>query len=440
MVLAGEMPVYRFFNANRGGHLYTISPAERDYIMQNLPHYSYEGIKFAVHKDQAADTTAVYRFFNTRTGIHLYTISEVERDYILANLPHYNYEGIKFYVSGATPQTTPVYRFFNNVRGGHLYTISEVERDTLLQLPQWDYEGVKFHVLDAAGIVYETDSIVGNLRCIPAGRFIQGSPATEPCRDSDEGPQFTHILTRNLAVMETEVTRGMWAELKAVQPTLPNDISRTDVSPTMDHPAQSMHYEACFLFANLLSLQQGFTQCYYADEAFTEPIDLYNYLSSPTIYWDMSANGYRLPTEGEWEYFCRAGTVTPFSVNEPNYDGTTCEGYIPGLLPMLESVAAFVCNYPDMCAVAGSLAANPWNLHDVHGNVFEWCWDWYGDYPEGTQTDYTGPEHGSGGVLEAHVSRGGSWGYFALDCRSATRNNLPFGKPFFGLRLVRSIP
>lgn len=144
----GEIvPMYRFFNTERGGHVYTISQVERDYIINNLPQYNYEGIKFRVYKGPAQGATAVYRFFNTNTQIHLYTISTAERDYILANLPHYNYEGIKFYVHAqAETDTVPVYRFFHNVHGGHLYTISQVERDVLLNMPQYNFEGIKFYV------------------------------------------------------------------------------------------------------------------------------------------------------------------------------------------------------------------------------------------------------------------------------------------------------
>ena len=142
----GKVPVYRFFNTVRGGHLYTISESERDYIMENLPQWSYEGIKFDVHETLAQGTCAVYRFFNTRTGIHFYTISESERDDVM-QLPQYNYEGIKYFVFADFAQdTTPVYRFFNHVRGGHLYTISETERDNVMQLPNWTYEGIAFYV------------------------------------------------------------------------------------------------------------------------------------------------------------------------------------------------------------------------------------------------------------------------------------------------------
>ncbi len=140
------VPVYRFFNTVRGGHLYTISEIEREYVQENLPHWNYEGIKFFVHDSQVNDSCSAYRFFNTRTGIHLYTISEAERDTVM-QLPQYNYEGVKFCVyEYQVNQSTPVYRFFNHVRGGHLYTISEAERDAVMQLPSWTYEGIKFYV------------------------------------------------------------------------------------------------------------------------------------------------------------------------------------------------------------------------------------------------------------------------------------------------------
>ncbi len=143
----GGVPVYRFFNHVRGGHLYTISESERNTVME-LPDWNYEGIKFNVHDTQASGTVPVYRFFNTKTGIHLYTISESERDNVM-NLPGWNYEGIKFYVyNNQTAGATPVYRFFNHVRGGHLYTISESERDNIMELPQWTYEGISFYVIE----------------------------------------------------------------------------------------------------------------------------------------------------------------------------------------------------------------------------------------------------------------------------------------------------
>lgn len=145
------VPVFRFFNTVRGGHLYTISEIERDYIINELHEWNYEGISFNVWNGPSYNTAPAYRFFNTNTGIHLYTISEYERDHIINELPEWNYEGINFYVSisDEIENSIPVFRFFNHVKGGHLYTISEIERDHIInELQDWNYEGISFYVID----------------------------------------------------------------------------------------------------------------------------------------------------------------------------------------------------------------------------------------------------------------------------------------------------
>ncbi|MBP7865645.1 MAG: SUMF1/EgtB/PvdO family nonheme iron enzyme [Acidobacteria bacterium] len=285
------------------------------------------------------------------------------------------------------------------------------------------------------GTVWGVDPIVGALYYVPAGIFTQGSPGDEPCRVSNETP-FAHSLTKDIAVMETEVSRQMWAELKAARATLPDDPSNTTVSPGMSNPVNRVTYWEAILFANLLSVNHGLTPCYYADESCTTPIDAANY-TAETVYCNWWANGYRLPTEGEWEYACRAGTSTPFWVAEANYTAANCPSETPGLYAALETAAWFLANAPTATRAVGTAGENPWNLRDVHGNVWEWCWDRYTDaYPEGSASDYYGPVEGTFRVL-----RGGAWDAHAFACRSAFRHsNDPASQaPSHGFRLVRTI-
>ncbi|MCU0286624.1 MAG: formylglycine-generating enzyme family protein [Acidobacteria bacterium] len=293
---------------------------------------------------------------------------------------------------------------------------------------------------DNAGTVAGTDNIVGIMRYVPAsipGYFYIGSPASdqeEPGRAIDE-PLKQCQLTRNLAVMQHEVTRQMWTDLKSVQSTLPSDPTSTSYGGGVNNPVQNVRWYEAILFANLLSNQNGFTLCYYTDSSKVQPITAVNY-GEGSYFCDFTATGYRLPTELEWEYFCRAGTTTPFSVVENKYGADTFYLCTPGVLPVLETVAVFCANAPGGTAQVGSKLPNPWNLKDVHGNVSEWCWDWYAGYPTGSLYDYNGPNTGTSRVI-----RGGDWRLNARFCRSASRLNSPPSTRnyYIGFRLVRSL-
>jgi formylglycine-generating enzyme required for sulfatase activity len=136
-----------------------------------------------------------------------------------------------------------------------------------------------------------------------------------------------------------------------------------------------------------------------------------------------SANGYRLPTEAEWEYACRAGTTTAY------YTGDAED-------TALEAAAWYDANSGGTTHPVGKKTPNAWGLYDMHGNVYEWCWDWYGSYSSGAQTDPVGASSGSNRVM-----RGGSWFYYAQDLRSACRdsdNPSERGLDSIGFRLVCS--
>jgi len=285
-----------------------------------------------------------------------------------------------------------------------------------------------------AGDLYSTDNIVGKMRYIPAGVFTQGSPTNEPGRNPDEN-QFSHFLSKNIAVMETAVTRQMWADLRLVQPSLPDDPSNMSCGPLPDYPVQSVTWYKSVLFANLLSIQNGLTPCYYRDSRFTVPVDPPNYKSGQ-FFCNFEANGYRLPTEGEREYFARAGTTGVFSIDEPNYSNATFGDCTPGLLPSLETVSWFCSTTLCCIKAAGGKNANPWNLKDVHGNVMEWCWDYYCSYPMGNVTDFRGARPES-----MRAVRGGYASFDARFARSANRFcRMPYiVEAAIGFRLVRTL-
>jgi formylglycine-generating enzyme len=236
----------------------------------------------------------------------------------------------------------------------------------------------------------ETRDIAGIPFCwCPAGRFVMGSPPNEPERRPGED-QVIVTLTRGFWMAKYETTQGQW---KAASGALPGEL--TPELPAGDaYPVGNVNFAEAESFCQRLTMRGRNAGVLSQD-------------------WEI-----RLPTEAQWEYACRAGTTTAtafgdtLSSKQANFRGKPYNGAKPG--PSL-----------NRAAVVGSYPANPWGLHDMHGNTFEWCRDWYQlTLPGGTDPDLyeakntaTKSEHG--GV--SRVRRGGCWADDGWPCRSAFR-------------------
>jgi formylglycine-generating enzyme len=226
------------------------------------------------------------------------------------------------------------------------------------------------------------------MRWCPPGRFLMGSPTDEPER-VDREAQHEVTLTRGFWLAETACTQALW------QAVTGNNPARFQGDP--EHPVEQVSWLDCLDF-----------------------LDAANRLREDGLVL-------RLPTEAEWEYACRADTRSAFSFGDTldtgraNYHGN--RPYNDG--PKGE--------YRARTLPARGFAPNPWGLYQMHGNVWEWCADWFGDYPAGPVPDPAGPADGSSRVL-----RGGSWGTSGYALRSAFRDtNPPVSRPaLFGLRLA----
>ena len=212
---------------------------------------------------------------------------------------------------------------------------------------------------------------------IPPGEFLMG-PEDEPGRDHEKQHRVT--ISRAFYMQTTAVTQRQWKGLMGDNPSYFKE----------NCPVEQVSWHDVQKFIKKLNKTEG-------------------------------ADRYRLPTEAEWEYACRAGTTTAY-----------CFGDDAG---RLGEYAWYSGNSEERTHSVGQLKPNAWGLHDMHGNVWEWCQDWSGDYPSDTVTDPRGPPTGSSRVL-----RGGGWIDDAGRCRAAPRYRLsPDSRDYdLGLRLALS--
>jgi uncharacterized protein (TIGR02996 family) len=218
---------------------------------------------------------------------------------------------------------------------------------------------------------FRTNSVGMRFALIPPGTFRMGSPPTEDCKVDERLHVVT--LTRGFFLGVGPVTQAQWGAVMGNDPSrlkgddLPVDSVRWEWCRKGDDlPVDSVRWEWCQEFCKRLGKQDG--------------------------------ERYRLPTEAEWEYACRAGTTTPF------HFGKT----------LSRDQASYIGH---QTTPVGSFPPNAWGLHNMHGNVWEWCQDWYGPYPAGEVKDPEGADE----EYPGHVLRGGSWRNSAGNSRAACR-------------------
>lgn len=228
------------------------------------------------------------------------------------------------------------------------------------------------------------------LVCIPAGTFMMGSPKSEKNRSSDESPQHAVTISKPFYMGACEVTQEQY---QAVMGKNPSNFKGAN------NPVEQVSWNDAVAFCQALSRKTG--------------------------------KRVQLPTEAQWEYACRAGTTTPFhtgetiSTDQANYDGNFTYGN------------GKKGEYRKRTIRVGSFKPNAFGLYDMHGNVWEWCSDWYGKYANANIANLQGSTSWSLRVL-----RGGSWIYNPGRCRSAIRYRFipDYRYDYIGFRVVVVFP
>ena len=292
-----------------------------------------------------------------------------------------------------------------------------------------------------------TTNTTAGMVLIPAGSFTMGNylfynSATNDLDITDANPTNVYVSAFYMDV--NLVSYGQWTNVSAYATGHGYSFVHAGLgkNSTANQPVQTVDWFDSVKWCNARSQQAGLPPVYYTDAGFTQVFT--NGDNGTTVYQNLTTNGYRLPTEAEWEKAARGGLAgnrfpwgNSISESQANYNGATAS-YSYDLGPNGYNAVGSVGGTSPATSPVGSFAPNGYGLYDMAGNVFEWCGDWYGTpYGQPTTNNPTGAGSGSG----SRVLRGGLWGFNATYSRCAFRVNYnpSFAGDYIGFRCVRGL-
>jgi formylglycine-generating enzyme required for sulfatase activity len=274
---------------------------------------------------------------------------------------------------------------------------------------------------------------------VRGGSFIMGSPGTE--QERRDGEVQHQVTLSGFYMGRHEVTQKEWFDVMGTTVKQLSNKRGWYFEPSLreegdNYPVYNVSWYDSLEYCNRRSIKEGLTPVYTINKQQVDPDNK----SIPDGYhgpdpkwlvtWNKTADGYRLPTEAEWEYACRAGTITTYStgntitMNQANFNGIDQTGM------SLEQMLSI-----KHLKMVESYQPNPWGIFDMHGNLSEWCWDWFGDYLTTAQNNPAGAASGTD-----RVTRGGGLEHSTIAQRSALRSYSGAGGVSYtiGFRVVKN--